>query len=93
MNVGCNFFHLTQKCSSIPMQLCLNSRIHRILALQNSFFHQSYSLSLYDQGNNDHANEDVTELKTMLQKEISLRKRAEEEIHSLRNSQFCPTEV
>ncbi|XP_023770415.1 kinesin-like protein KIN-UB [Lactuca sativa] len=45
------------------------------------------------EGNNDHANEDVTELKTMLQKEISLRKRAEEEIHSLRNSQFCPTEA
>ncbi|CAI9278080.1 unnamed protein product [Lactuca saligna] len=44
-------------------------------------------------GNNDHANEDVTELKIMLQKEISLRKRAEEEIHSLRNSQFCPTEA
>ncbi|CAH1412113.1 unnamed protein product [Lactuca virosa] len=45
------------------------------------------------EGNNDHANEDVTELKIMLQKEISLRKRAEEEIHSLRNSQFCPTEA
>lgn len=40
---------------------------------------------------NDHANEDVTELKIMLQKEIALRKRAEEEIHNLRNSQFCHT--
>ncbi|KAJ9556481.1 hypothetical protein OSB04_011095 [Centaurea solstitialis] len=37
--------------------------------------------------------EDATELKKMLQKEITLRKRAEEEIHNLRNSQLLPIEA
>ncbi|KAI3701047.1 hypothetical protein L2E82_45690 [Cichorium intybus] len=45
------------------------------------------------EGNNGQVDEDITELKSMLQKEISLRKRAEEEIHNLRNSQFCPSEA
>lgn len=52
----------------------------------------SLSLPLNHQGN-DHVNEDVTELKIMLQKEATLRKRAEEEIHNLRNSQLLSTEV
>lgn len=42
---------------------------------------------------NDHVNKDVAELKIMLQKEITSRKRAEEEIQNLRNSQLPPTEV
>ncbi|XP_071717097.1 kinesin-like protein KIN-UA [Rutidosis leptorrhynchoides] len=41
----------------------------------------------------DHANEDVTELKKLLQKEIASRKRAEEEIQNLRNSQLLPSEA
>ncbi|XP_024988314.1 kinesin-like protein KIN-UA [Cynara cardunculus var. scolymus] len=40
-----------------------------------------------------HVYEDVTELQKMLQKEISLRKEAEEEIHNLRNSQLLWTEA
>ncbi|KVH91180.1 Armadillo [Cynara cardunculus var. scolymus] len=44
------------------------------------------------EGNNQ-VNEDATELKKMLQKEITLRKRAEEEIHNLRNSQLLPIEA
>lgn len=42
---------------------------------------------------NDHANEEITELKLKLQKEMTLRKQAEEEIQNLKNSQFHPTEV
>ncbi|KAI3788217.1 hypothetical protein L2E82_00961 [Cichorium intybus] len=45
------------------------------------------------QKGNAHINEDIIELKSMLQKEISLQKRAEEQIHNLRNSQFCPSEA
>ncbi|KAI3719391.1 hypothetical protein L6452_20288 [Arctium lappa] len=48
-------------------------------------------LSLNYQGDN-HVYEDVTELQKMLQKEITLRKEAEEEIHNLRNSQLLWTE-
>ncbi|KAI3719390.1 hypothetical protein L6452_20287 [Arctium lappa] len=41
----------------------------------------------------NHVYEDVTELQKMLQKEITLRKEAEEEIHNLRNSQLLWTEA
>ncbi|KAI7755436.1 hypothetical protein M8C21_015901, partial [Ambrosia artemisiifolia] len=51
-----------------------------------------FSLPLNHQGN-DHANEDVRELKIKLQKEIALRKQAEEEIQNLKNSQLNPTEA
>nr|XP_043629069.1 kinesin-like protein KIN-UB [Erigeron canadensis] len=48
--------------------------------------------SHHGQGN-DYVKEDITELKIVLQKEITLRKQAEEEIQNLRNSQALPTEA
>ncbi|KAK9068267.1 hypothetical protein SSX86_012378 [Deinandra increscens subsp. villosa] len=42
---------------------------------------------------NDYADEEIRELKTKLQREITLRKQAEEDIQNLRNSQLHPTEA
>ncbi|GJX12540.1 kinesin-like protein KIN-UB [Tanacetum coccineum] len=53
----------------------------------NGFSNGSHS------GEGNHVNEDIMELKRMLQKEIALRKRAEEEMHNLRKSQLLPSEA
>ncbi|KAK1418742.1 hypothetical protein QVD17_27888 [Tagetes erecta] len=60
--------------------------------------HLKHATNGFNNGNrggegNDHANEEITELKLKLQKEITLRKQAEEELQNLKNSQFHPTEA
>ncbi|KAM0009667.1 putative plus-end-directed kinesin ATPase [Helianthus debilis subsp. tardiflorus] len=60
--------------------------------------HSKYGTNGFINGNhggegNDLANEDVRELKIKLQKEMTLRKQAEEEIQHLKNSQLHPTEA
>ncbi|XP_076919702.1 kinesin-like protein KIN-UA isoform X1 [Bidens hawaiensis] len=55
--------------------------------------HSKHGTNGFINGHSGEGNEDVTELKIKLQKEIALRKRAEEEIQNLKNSQVHPTEA